>query len=195
MRLISFGMAVAAVALLLACSGVRVKTDYDPASDFSKLRTFAWIDPELREEPRPDNAMPSDPFTRNTLLDRRVRDGVESQLASRGYRAAAEGESPDFLIRYEVVSRQIERDYPVYVGGGYGYGWHNGYYGTGVGYGGSSTYDEGTLIIDVIDPASQQITWRGYGTSQSRDAWMDADRLNRSVTEILKKFPPEVKAD
>ena len=191
MRLTSLGIAVAAA--LLACSGVRVKTDYDPASDFSALRTFRWIDPELREEPRPENVVPTDPFTRNTLLDRRVRDDIEAQLVSRGYRVAAEGDTPDFLIRYDVVSRQIERDYPVYAGGGY-YGYGRGYYGTGVGYGGSSTYDEGTLIVDVIDPATQQIVWRGYGTSQSRDAWMDADRLHRSVTEILKKFPPEAKA-
>ena len=94
------------------------------------------------------------------------------------------------------MNGQIERDYPVYVGGGY-YGYGRGYYGTGMGYGygGSSTYDEGTMIVDVIDPATQQIVWRGYGTSQSRDAWMDADRLHRSVTEILKKFPPEVKTE
>jgi hypothetical protein len=189
MRPASLGITVAAV-LLAACSGVRVDTDYDPAVDFAPLRSFAWLEEPLREEPRPENAVPSDPFTRNTLIDKRVRDDIAAQLVSRGYRAAAEGEAPDFLVRYEVVSRQIERDYPVYVGGGYGYGYRHGYYGSGVGYGGSTTYDEGTLIIDVIDPASQQIAWRGYGTSQSRDAWMDADRLHTSVSEILKRFPP-----
>ena len=195
MRLSTLGIACT-VALGVACSGVRVKTDYDPGVEFGSLRTFAWIDPELREEPRPENAAPTDPFTHNTLIDKRVRDEIETQLTSRGFRRAAEGETPDFLLRYELVSRQVDRDYPVFVSGGYGYG-HRGYgYGSGVGYGSSVTYDEGTLIIDVIDPASQRIAWRGYGTSQSRDLQLDAERVQRTVSEILKRFPPgEKKAD
>jgi hypothetical protein len=194
MRHATLGIA-SAVALLVACSGIRVNTDYDPAVDFSALRTFAWIDPELREEPRPENAMPTDPFTRNTLIDKRVREEVEANLKSRGYQPAAEGETPDFLLRYELVSRPVERDYPVFVSGGYGYGYRGYGYGTGVGYGRSVTYDEGTLIIDVIDPATQRIAWRGYGTSQSRDAQLDAERVQQNVTEILERFPPEVKAE
>ena len=67
-------------------------------------------------------------------------------------------------------------------------------YGTGVGYGRSVTYDEGTLILDVIDPPSQQIAWRGFGTSQSRDPQLDAERLRVTVTEIVKHFPPEAAA-
>ena len=69
------------------------------------------------------------------------------------------------------MSRQVERDYPVFVSAAATATGATRYYGAdGVGYGRSGTYDEGTLIIDVIDPASQQIAWRGYGTSQSREA-------------------------
>src|SRR5262249_25791064 len=123
-----------ASAAALACADVRVRTDFDSATDFSTLKTFAWLDPPLREETRAEGGQSGDPFTQNTLLDKRVRDEVEAWLRSHGYRAAGDGETPDFLIRYELVSREVTRDSPVFVTGGYG-GWYgHGYgYGSGVG--------------------------------------------------------------
>jgi hypothetical protein len=180
---------VVALALLLACASVRVSTDYDDAVDFAAMKTFAWLDPPLREEAR-DEPPNADPFTHNTLLDKRVRDEVESWLGAHGYRAAAAGESPDFLLRYEVTTRDVTRDSPVFVSGGYGGRWG---YGTGVGYGysHSTTYQEGTLILDVIDPDSERIAWRGWGTSEERDYSLEPERLHESVEAILAHFPPK----
>jgi len=180
--------------LSLACETVRVSTDYDAAVDFARLRTFAWIDPPLKEEARDESAAGADPFTHNTLLDKRVRDEVDAYLTSHGYRAAGAGESPDFLLRYEVVSQPVTRDSPVIISSGvgrYGYGWG---YGSGVGYAPATTYQEGTLILDVIDPQTQQIAWRGWGVSEARDANMEPERVQKSVTAILAKFPPKAKS-
>jgi Domain of unknown function (DUF4136) len=193
MRLIRLALvaALGAALLCLACAGVRVRTDYDDAVDFAKLSTFVWIDPPLREEARAEGAPDVDPFTHNTLVDKRVRDEVDAYLVAHGFRAAREGESPDFLLRYELVSREVTRDSPVFVTGGFGrYG-----YGSAVGYSQSNTYQEGTLILDVIDPSSERIAWRGWGISQSRDAHMDPERLHDAVTAILARFPPKPKAD
>jgi hypothetical protein len=179
----------------LACAAVRVSTDYDDEYDFARLSTFAWLDPPLREQARADDNAPSgDPFTRNTLLDKRVRDEVEAWLTSHGYRAARAGESPDFLVRYDLVSRDVTRDSPVFVTGGFG---RSGYgYGSGIGYGysHSTDYQEGTLILDVIDPATQRIAWRGSGSSESRDPNMKPERLHKSVGAILERFPPKPKS-
>jgi hypothetical protein len=178
---------VSAVVLSLACASVRVTTDYDAAVDFAQLQTFAWLDPPLREEARAEGAADADPFTHNTLIDGRVRQEVETWLGAHGYRLAGAAESPDALLRYEVVSREVTRDSPVFVSGGYGrYG-----YGSAVGYSHSTTYQEGTLIIDVIDPATQRIAWRGWGASDSRSAHMSPERLHESVSAILARFPPD----
>jgi hypothetical protein len=194
MRLAGLTLALASLAVLsLACASVRVRTDYDAAIDFAPLKTYAWLDPPLREESRDEGGRGGDPFTENTLVDKRVRDEVEAWLGSHGYRAAAEGEEPDFLVRYELVSREVTRDSPVFVTGGfghYGYGYGGG---TGIGYSGSTTYQEGTLILDVIDPATQQIAWRGWGTAQMRDPQMSPERLHKTVTAILARFPPKPK--
>jgi len=184
---------VSAAALALACASVRVSTDYDEGYDFARLSTYAWIDPPLREQARADQVPDADPFTHNTLLDKRVRDEVDAWLTTHGYRAAREGESPDFLLRYDLVSRDVTRDSPVFVSGGfgnYGYGWGSG---VGYGYSHSSDYQEGTLILDLIDPATQRIAWRGSGTSDARDPHMKPERLHKSVTAILERFPPRPK--
>ncbi len=197
MRLAGFALALASIAVLsLACANVRVRTDYDTAIDFAPLQTYAWLDPPLREASRDEGGQGGDPFTQNTLVDKRVRDEVNAWLSSHGYRAAGEGGEPDFLVRYELVSREVERDSPVFVTGGFGgFGYGHGGVGSSIGYSGSTTYQEGTLILDVIDPATQQIAWRGWGTSQARDLQPSPERLRKTVAAILARFPPKPKAD
>ena len=180
---------VLAAALGVACASVRVTTDYDEGVDFAQRATFAWLEPPLREEARSERGDTTDPFTHNTLLDGRVRQEVESWLAAHGYRMARADESPDLLLRYEVVSREVTRDSPVFVSGGFGrYG-----YGSAVGYAHTNTYQEGTLILDMIDPASERIAWRGWGVSTSREAYLSPDQLHASVNAILDRYPPGAK--
>jgi hypothetical protein len=186
MRLASVGL-LGLTVLSVACSGVRVRTDYEPEADFTALRTFAWIDPPVREEPRSEPALATDPFTHNSLIDKRVRDEVEALLSSRDYQKAADGETPDFLLRYELVNREVTRDSPVFISGGYA---RRGY-ASDVGYYRSTTYEEGTLILDVIDPGTQRIAWRGWGTSAARDGQMEPERLSKVIHAILERFPPQ----
>jgi hypothetical protein len=175
------------LAFALAFSGcaVPVHTDFDSDADFAQMQTFAWLDPPLREAPREEGGGGVDPFTSNTLLDKRVRQAVEAALTERGYRAAGE-EPADFQLRYEVVSREVLRDSPTFIGGGYGYR----HYGTGVVYSGTTSYQEGTLILDVIDPATRGLAWRGWAASRTRDGHIDAARVEKTVDAILEKFPP-----
>lgn len=186
------GLLPALIALpILGCVGVRVYTDHDASVDFASMQSFAWLEPPLREAPRPDGAPGADPFTHNTLLDKRVRDAVEAALVARGYREAEAEEEPDFLLRYEVVGREVVRESPIYIDGGYGYGYRRyGYYRSGVGYSHITTYQEGTLILDVIDPGSERIAWRGWASSRSRDGNIDAENVSRTVDAIVEKFPP-----
>jgi hypothetical protein len=193
-------LAVAWVAVLsFACAGVRVQTDYDREVDFASLKTFAWIDPPLREESRDEGGESGDPFTHNTLIDKRVRDGVHAWLVAHGYRPAGRDEDPDFLLRYEVQMSDVTRDSPVSVSGGlgsgYGSGGSFGGFGTGVGYSPSTPRQEGTLILDVIDPAAQQVAWRGWATASARNNQIEPERLQEMVGAILERFPPKPKAD
>jgi hypothetical protein len=135
-----------------ACTRVSVSTDYDHTANFGALHTYAW-------RPGKQQGM-ADPRYDSSLIDRRVRAAVERVLASKGYTPAAAGTPPDFLVGYHVVVRQktsvqtIDHYYGYRVGG-WG-GWPQTY---------SHDYDEGTLLIDIIDPQTMKLLWRGSGTA------------------------------
>jgi hypothetical protein len=78
---------------------------------------------------------------------------------------------------------------------GYGYGPYGRYWGGYWGYGGVSVYkyEEGTLIIDFVEPNSKNLLWRGAAKSEIDNARTPEKRdkmINDSVQEILKHFPP-----
>jgi len=83
--------------------------------------------------------------------------------------------------------------------GGYGYGgWYGGYYGYGAGYGGGyggstyvSYYEEGSLVIDIIDWKEKELSFRGVATgtlskTEKTPEESQAD-INEVVTNILDK--------
>jgi len=54
-------------------------------------------------------------------------------------------------------------------------------------------YEEGTLVIDFVDMAKQELVWRGVGTgalSESPSVEERTANINNAVTQILDQFPP-----
>jgi len=132
------------------------------------------------------NADPESPFTRNSLLDKRIRTAVNSRLSERGFQYV-EGEASDFRLNYHVTFKDK------LVGSGTDFG-YVGYY-----YRGSFSsgfdwsvrqYQQGTIIIDVVDRAKDQLVWRGWVTSRNRDGNFNEAEIDRAVNQILAHFPP-----
>ena len=58
----------------------------------------------------------------------------------------------------------------------------------------TSPVEEGTLVIDVVDPKTKHMIWRGTGEKQlvENDSPQDRiDRLERNVRKVLDPFPPK----
>lgn len=54
-------------------------------------------------------------------------------------------------------------------------------------------YDEGTLVVDLVDPRAQTLVWRGWAESSFEgaiddQAWMEA-RIDEAVARILERLP------
>ena len=116
--------------------------------------------------------------------------------------------SPDFLIAYSVaVEDKVDvRSDRFGYGYGYGHGYRHGYYGFGYrsryhgfGYGSgyygngglAYQYKEATLILDFIDPASNELIWRGVYIDEIDDSGIiTEDKIHEAVEHILEKFPP-----
>jgi hypothetical protein len=162
---------------LSGCAQFKIRSDYDRSANLRALRTYAW---------RTDPPLPSgDPRFDNSLVDTRVREAIDRVLAEKGYTKASA--APDFLVGYHAVVR-MKTDVAA-IDRRYGY--------SGLGFGGTyldvRTYDEGTLLIDIIDPGAKKLLWRGSATGvvlEKASAEKRHRRINEAVSEILEKFPP-----
>lgn len=167
---------VIAALFLAGCSTISVNQDYDPAYDFSKLKTYGFI-----------------PITEEAGIDQlnatRLGDAIKANLTAKGYTLSENADFGIALFFTKDTKTSIQST------GGYGYGYGYGYRGYG-GMGGSTyvtQYDEGTLVIDFVDMAKQELVWRGVGTgalSESPSVEERTANINNAVNQILAQFPP-----
>jgi hypothetical protein len=170
-------------AAALACTTLRVSSDYDPSVDFAKYRTYAW----LPEEPTPTGR----PRLDSPLLHDRIRKAVDRSLEQKGY---VRTESPDFLVRFDLTAER-RLDVDTYDAGFYrGYGYWMSLPVTEV-----REYEEGSLIVDIIDRPEKKVVWRGIGQRRLRDDSGAQDpeqlqeRVDKTVDAVLANFPPQRK--
>ncbi len=160
------------------CSSISVSSDYRESTDFSDLKTFSW----MLKTPEGD----IDLGGANQMARQRIQDAVATELANKGYIEIIAGNS-DFHVTYYVGTEeriQVEsmqgplmRPY-----------W-------GMGYAEVYQYEEGTLIIDLLDAnPPQHIIWRGVakgvvdwqGTTGGQTGL-----INEAVHKVLAQFPPK----
>jgi hypothetical protein len=177
-----------ALSVAIACTNVRTRYDFDPAVDFSAWRTYAWY---------PIGSPPTgDPRRDNPLLHRRIEAAVDRELAAKGFEKISEGD-PDFFVNFHLATERrldVRHMNGVYADGPRGRQWN------GAGWGGVrwsevvvTEYQEGTLVLDLVDEFERVLAWRGSGSRRlPRD--LPPDRLTRfvdeAVDEILRQFPP-----
>ena len=171
-------------AVMGACSSMKIHTDYDPSADLASLQSYAWL-----PDPRPPTG---DPRLDSSLLDARVRSAVDSQLAARGHSETFPYEA-DFLVAYHIaLETKLDVD-TIHHGYGYGRGrWYGG--------GTSSTrvreYEQGTLLLDFVDPKTRQLLWRGSASARIRPGNSPEEsqkRTDEAVAAMLELFPPKPK--
>ncbi len=163
--------------VLLVCGFVAaqdIKTNYVPGTDFSKYKTYKWVNIEGAQKP-------------DDILDQQIRQAVDTQLASKSF-TKTDDEKADLYVGYQVsITQQTEWN-------AYGTGGRR--WGGGMGTATSSTIQIGTLGLDVYDMGEQKLLWRGSATktlNPSKDPQKNQDRLNKAVAKLLKDFPPKAK--
>ncbi len=166
--------------LLSACSTMKIETDYSPEFAFDTLSTFTVVHKDKEAD--------------NTLTTSRIIDAIDDDLTSKGHKAVKRS-APDYYVLFHTDVRsktKIDTDYQSL--GMYPYR-----YGRGYGYGGRTTattrvytYDEGKLIVDIVDPKQNKIIWRGIATDRLKshdDPEQRRSYINEVITELLKNFP------
>ena len=162
---------------LSSCSSsLKVISDYDSATDFSKYDSFTVAE-----------ADPGKTGISELNLRRIVR-AVQSELTAKGLE---DSDNADLQVHIhglvqDKTTTDVYTDY-------YGYG----RYRRGFGYGTASTrvdvneYTEGTLIVDLVDVSADELVWQGMGTAKLHDNPEGREeRIREAVTKILAGFPP-----
>ena len=160
------------LAALAACSTVETSYDFDRSTDFDRLKSYSWL------EPKTDGA------DANPLVRQRVLRALEAGFAAKGY--ARQEAGGDFQVAVILRSRQRTEVRQSHYGYGYGYGWGGGRVDV-------YEYEEGSIIVDVIDPRADKAIWRGVARSAvpRNPTPEQTDKLvAEAVTKILENFPP-----
>ena len=177
MRRLRVRLAVgAAVGLVLVgCGATKVTTDWDRQADFSADRTYQY--------------QAGNQVVQNQLVDRRVVAALKQQLSSNGLREASG--NPDVVATYHAASQTQKSFTTDTMGYGFGAGWRLG----GMGMGGTSTtteqdYQVGTLVVDLWDPSSKQLVFRGTASQTISDnPQKSTERINKAMAQIFEKYP------
>lgn len=165
---------LAAIALT-GCASIPVNTDFERDVPFASFHSFAWRAPASRPAG-------STPVWDSEIFGQRVARAVRRTLVARGYRPAAAG-SADFIVTYATTQHQRVR------GSTLGFGYWTGplFFDQDIAV---QSYEEGTLILDVLDARTGKVVWRGWSSGVIDQNHMGSRTVDEVVAAILKNFPP-----
>lgn len=161
--------------LLLGCANqIFVQTDYDRSVDLSKLNKYRWLDNTSVEEVNL-------PLDFNTKREENLKRAVNKQLKAKGYTLSDEGAM--ILVHYFIVieNKTAIRTEP------FGY-FYTPYWEMSSAE--AVRYQEGTLIIDLMDSRTCTLLWRGSAMSVlDENNTMTDDLIRKAVEKIFESLP------
>jgi Domain of unknown function (DUF4136) len=169
-----FSYLVPAALLFAASLAAKITTDYKHQTDFSKYHTYSWIGVRAG----------------NQLWQDRIQNAVDNALSQKGWMKVPSGGDASV----SAFGRTREQDtLETFYDGFPGWGWR-----WGGGFGTATTTVEpqeiGTLTVDIFDGQTKQLVWRGVSSKTlSSSPEKNDKRLEKSVDDMFKKFPPPEK--
>jgi hypothetical protein len=163
------------------CATISVSTDYDHTVDFSRYRTFSFVGGHIWINGVRDDG--------NTLVNDRIHRAIVDALAAKGLREVPT--DPDLQVGYLAGARtrtEVEGVGPYAPGFGPYLGWDE-WWGPMYTDWWTRTYEEGTLIIDLIDAHTKKLVWRAYARTEVNPPVTD-EKIRKAVGKAFTHFPP-----
>ena len=178
-----------AFVFLLASCGSTAHIEKDDNADFSRYRSFAWVDK--------DGEGQNDQDKKNDLTEQRIRAAVNTELQKAGWKETRN--RPDVLLSYDVLVERAskESNNPVYsrpftraVYNPYTRRYSTIYYPSQfIGYERDERpIKEGTVTISMIDSRTDKTVWQGWTTDEVNSKNLTSKEIQNSVRSIFKKF-------
>lgn len=171
MRTLTGLITVVATLALSGCASMTVSSHIERGITFTDYRTYDWGPPDNLPvgDPRLDN---------NPFFNDYLQGAVEKKMAAKGFDQVTAGAKPDLLIHYHASVHQrldvFEADRQ------YGYNYDAGAQ--------VVEYDQGTLVIDLVDAKTNKVIWRGWAQDTMTGIIDNQDRLQKQVDEGVTKM-------
>jgi hypothetical protein len=175
------------IVLAVSCA-TPAYVEKDETTDFSRYKTYAWIDTDKKEGKSRHN---------NDFMKKNVHESVNARLQKEGWRE--DKNRPDVLISYDILVEKTTREQsnPVY-SAPYRRVFYNPFYrrwgsiyypSTFMGYDyGTAEVREGTLTITMVDSKSDKTIWQGWTTDDVNSRNLTRKEIQSSVNSIFRKF-------
>lgn len=172
-RLPSHLLAAMSAVLLAACAsaGLDVRSERAAGAKFAALHTYDWA-PGVQE------AMGGLGMDEKGI-DHLIKRNVDAAMKERGYQRL-DGSEPDFLLRYRVAVKSKAAVESIAPGR------------KRAGRARHFEIEEGELVIEVVQPGSLEVIWRGAAQAEiNRYASGDfrEERIARATAQIVKRLP------
>jgi hypothetical protein len=160
----------------------KVQIDYDHESNFSRYRTYRWMqrpDAKLQGRQLPDARFP------NQLMHERIVGFIEEALAAKHLRRV--DTEADLLVNYQMKVTE-QQQWTTYTDGiGPGWGW-----GSAISTTTTQTILIGTLVVNMMDPRHEQLVFQGMSTETINSKPAENTRkLAKAVNKIFANYPPK----
>ena len=167
MKTIALGLFAAALML-----GQKIDIEADGGVDFSHFKTFAIREGQLNSK---------NPALNSELIRKKINADIQKALEAKGLTFVAAGQS-DLNVRYTLgaVRKSEPEAYPA--------GWRG--WGTRIV---RVPFTEGTLVLDLRDPATKSLVWREIAREDKSDASKVEGKLDDMVKKSFDKYPPKEK--
>lgn len=180
-------MMAAALVAAVGCAGPEPRTklfiqsQHDSDIDFGAYHTYAWV---------PGDATRANPvFLKNPELPGMISAAVERQLTNKGFEKTS-AQTADFLV---AMSASVQ-DVTVISKHRY-QGWSHGYNRSALDNINTATQldkmTEGTLILEVIDTASEGVVWQSHGAGVIARQDDLEGTVEAAISRMLESFPPD----
>lgn len=162
--------------ILMVCAALsiwaqKITVEFDQAADFTKFRTFAIRDGQLNSK---------NPALNSELVKKRIAADIERDLTAKGLEMVTGKSDLNVFYRFGSVQKAELESYPA--------GWRG--WGTRVV---KVPYAEGTLVLDLRDPSTRSLVWRGIASEDKSDATKIEGKLDDMVKKSIDKYPPKQK--
>ena len=166
-------VAVLCLAVSAFAAAQRARTEWDHNADFAAFHTYAW-------QASPDPA--------KGAWNQAILDAIDKQLQAKGLTKVAS--NPDVWVVY---SRSIQKDSTTSLAAGYVF--------SPVGISGegspgvpavATTWTEGTLVVEMDNPKTKQVVWRGsVSNTISDNNNKNLKNLDNAIAKLFGKYPPK----